>query len=374
MTHPASKAEYFPSLDLCRGLAAIVVMFYHIGFLLSGWPMFLKRGYLCVDFFFLLSGYVIANSYERRLKSDLGLTEFAVLRLARLWPLLALTTVLGLIVQLPRFHRDFGGIDVSATIITTVFNASGLPTPASPTGFLFPLNPAAWSIFFELVANLAYVLLLPFLSGRMLLGLVAVSGGALLLVALGQNTIDTGWADWNILYGFPRVAFSFFLGVFMWRLGPDMLQAQSRGSASLFIVLLVTLVAFSVPLDLLGRFSGFYDALLVIVAFPILLLVAVRTRLGSRASAIALLLGGISYSVYLLQTPLMIAFSALPQVLLGKKIADFAPWAGVVFVPLCLFASYLMWTYFEKPAQRWLRARLLRRQKPFAAPQRVVDP
>ncbi len=362
MINSPNRTAHLRSLDLCRGLAAIAVLFYHMDFLLFGEQTLLKRGYLCVDFFFLLSGFVIANSYERRLGHSLEVFEFVVLRVARLWPLVALATVIGLLVQVPRWQRDLGAIDPWAVVLTGLFNGVGLPTPLSPNQFLFPLNGAAWSIFFEAVVNLAYVLLLPWLSRRILLAIVVVSGLALLLVGVWQNTIDVGWDHSNFLYGFPRASFAFFLGVIIWRIGAERLQTQSRNPRLLVAALLIILAAISVPTNRIPIVNGLYDVALVVIAFPVLLLIAIRTRLGPQASAIAWLLGGISYSVYLLQTPLVIGFSALPQVLLGRKIGQFVPWAGFVFIALILVVSYLTWTRFEQPAQRWLRDRMKRHQ------------
>ena len=83
----APQESYIHSLDLLRGFAALSVCLYHTGFLLMPGYHILPGGYLCVDLFFLLSGFVIARTYDRRIASGMVLGAFAIQRLARLYPL-----------------------------------------------------------------------------------------------------------------------------------------------------------------------------------------------------------------------------------------------------------------------------------------------
>lgn len=358
------KSEYFSSLDLCRGLAAITVLIYHVDFLFFGTQTLVKRGYLCVDFFFLLSGFVIANSYERKLSRGMGFREFVVVRIARLWPLVALTTLIGLIVQLPRWKRDFAELDAGSIVLTALFAAAGLPTPTPLGTFFFPINGAAWSIFFEFAVNIAYALLLPLLNRRTLISLVVVSALLLLVAAIRFNSIDVGWSTSNILFGVPRALLSFCLGVLIWRLDLPRLIAHPFRPVVLFAGLAFACLVMNVPREWLGALSGLYDVAVVSLLFPALMLVAVRTELASTSRSIASFLGGISYSVYLLQTPLLIGFSGLPQILLGRKVHEFTPVAGFIFIPACIALAWLTWVYFELPAQKWVKSTLLGRKSP----------
>jgi len=77
----------YEALDGLRGVAAVAVMLYHIG----GWtgrPWLAAHGYLAVDFFFCLSGFVLAHAYGRR---EIGWLGYMRARLIRLWPLIAIT-------------------------------------------------------------------------------------------------------------------------------------------------------------------------------------------------------------------------------------------------------------------------------------------
>lgn len=359
-----AASNHILSLDLCRGLAAFVVMIYHINFLLfEEWKIF-QRGYLCVDFFFILSGYVIANSYDTRVASGLSVKHFFIIRMARLWPLVLLTTLIAFGVQIIRLRRDIPEISNLDLMVTLVANTLMLPSPRSPNEVLFPFNGSAWSIFFEMAANLAYVVAFRYLSCRILALAIIGSGLALAWTALRFNSLDVGMTQANFLFGFPRVFFSFFLGVMLFRLRDKFNFATSSTFLSLGLFAAGALICFpKVPVT---RLDGAIDLAMVVCVFPIILRIAERTKLPKRLSAIAWFFGGISYSVYLLQTPLMVAYSALPQLFLGSKVAAFVPWAGMVFVLFIIHASYLCWVYFERPAQRWLTKKLLNKEELLA--------
>ncbi len=195
-----------------------------------------------------------------------------------------------------------------------------------------------------------------------ILGLVVAGALGLVMAVEVHNSLDLGWGSDNFLFGFPRVVFSFFLGVAIQRSGAWMKLTWVRGPYPLFGGLLTTTLLLSVPPTASSPFDGYYDLGVVTVLFPMLLVIAVSSTLPQGVSQGALLLGGISYSVYLLHTPLMILYSGVPQVVLGQKIATLAPWAGMIFVPILLIISYLCWVCFERPAQKWLRAGAVRRQ------------
>jgi peptidoglycan/LPS O-acetylase OafA/YrhL len=355
-----AASSHILSLDLCRGLAAFVVMTYHISFLLfDNWTIF-QRGYLCVDFFFILSGYVIASSYDAKISNGLSVRRFFVIRTARLWPLVVLTTLIAFVVQTVRLRRDIPDISNLDLAVSLVSNIFMMPSPQSPIGVLFPFNGSAWSIFFEMVANLAYVAAFRHLSETTLKLLIVVSGLALAWTAFSFNSLDVGMTQTNFIFGFPRVAFSFFLGVMLCRRRDYPLRIGTRGdSGFLYLALLAAGAIICLPKVPLAHVDGLIDFAVAVCVFPIILRIAETTKLSGRLGTLAWFLGGISYSVYLLQTPLMVGYSALPQLFFGAKVAQFVPWSGIVFILFMLPTSYLCWVYFERPAQRWLLTKLL---------------
>ena len=365
------STSHILALDLGRGLAAIVVMLYHIKFLFSEVQVF-HRGYLCVDFFFLLSGYVIANSYDKKIFNGLSAKAFVAIRVARLWPLVLLTTLIAFAVQVVRFSRympDLSGWDLAVSLAC---NLVMIPSPSSPNGFLFPFNGAAWSIFFEMGANLIYISMFRYTTGSTLRFVLLGSGLALAWTALAFNSLDVGMTQTSLIFGLPRVLFSFFLGVVLFRWRNSLWNPPFSGVPAFLVALIVTGALIGIPVIPLAYVNGVIDFLLVVFVFPVLLLIARNARLSGSLGSLAWFLGGISYSVYLLQTPLMVGYSALPQLFLGQKIAVFAPWAGFLFTLLLLPVAYICWTYFERPAQRWLREALLRKEvRLLGADQRI---
>jgi peptidoglycan/LPS O-acetylase OafA/YrhL len=360
------------SLDLGRGLAAIVVMLYHIGFLLFGTQTILARGYLCVDFFFILSGYVIANSYDAKLSNGLGVKHFLVIRIARLWPLVLLTTLIAFVVQVLRYRRDIPDLDGFDLAVSLACNLVMMPSPRSPIEFLFPYNGAAWSIFFELGANVIYVLMFRHITRATLGFVILVSGMSLAWAALAFNSLDVGMTRANFIFGLPRVLFSFFLGVLLFRWRNNLPKTPISGAPAFLVGLIVSGAFICLPIAPLTYVNGLIDLVVVGLVFPILVRIAESARLSGSLGSLAWFLGGISYSVYLLQTPLMVGYSALPQILFGQKIGAFIPWGGLLFIVMLLPIAYICWVYFERPAQRWLRRVLLRKERPLlTADQRV---
>lgn len=353
------STDHIASLDLCRGLAAISVLLFHTGFLFrSEGSTLVPRAYLCVDFFFLLSGYVVASSYDKKLAVDMTFLDFAGVRLARLWPLIALSTLLGFLFQGLRIARD-GQLDVISALISLILNVLILPSPMGPTAAAFPFNPSSWSLFFEIAVNLLYAALFLRLDiGRMVALVVGGFCGLILVVAL-FNTLDVGWSASNFIFGTPRVVFSFFVGVAFFRLRDFLPQATLSGR-TLAGGLAVAFLTISCPTDASWFWNGWIDLAITILVFPLLFWVALVTKMTVFQEKVSIALGGISYSVYLLQTPLMFAFSGVPQLLFARKISEFAPWGGFVFFVAMLIVSYATWQLFERPCQRFLRRILTR--------------
>ena len=369
---PQQLTGHILSLDLGRGLAAVVVMLYHTKFLFFETQGIFHRGYLCVDFFFLLSGYVIANSYDSKILSGLGTKNFIVVRIARLWPLVLLATLIAFAVQVVRFRQympDLNGLDLAVSLAC---NLVMMPSPRSPNVVLFPFNGAAWSITFEMIANVIYVSMFRYTTGATLGFVILGSGMALAGTALAFNSLDVGMTQANFIFGLPRVLFSFFLGVLLFRWHNNLWKPPISGVPALLVGLLVAGALICIPKIPLGYVDGLIDLLVVVFVFPILLRIAEGARLLGPLGSLAWFLGGISYSVYLLQTPFMVGYSALPQILFGQKVAAFVPWGGLLFMLMFLPIAYICWIYFERPAQRWLRGALLRKEvRPLGADQRL---
>jgi peptidoglycan/LPS O-acetylase OafA/YrhL len=172
----------YEALDGLRGVAAVGVMLYHIG----GWtgrPWLVSHGYLAVDFFFCLSGFVLAHAYGRR---EIGWLGFLRQRLIRLWPLIALTMLAGAMVIIQHRERVPEWLALGLLMIPRLW------TEESGFAPIFPLNPPAWSLFFELVVGAAWFPLRRLgVMGHVLL--IVLLTPVMLYIAHGMGGVLTGW-------------------------------------------------------------------------------------------------------------------------------------------------------------------------------------
>jgi peptidoglycan/LPS O-acetylase OafA/YrhL len=352
-TAPA-KGPYFATLDLVRGLAALVVLIYHVDFMFGLRHELLPGGYLAVDLFFVLSGVVLSLNYGERIAGrTITFRSYLVARIARLYPLFLATTVIGFVVMTIRYRANYGYVDSLKLLESGLLNTLMLPSFAEPYGVkpLFIFNPASWTILFEMVASLLFFLYLARAGTRSLVVIAIVAGGALAAVIVSATTVDLGYSTENILAGFPRVMYSFTIGVLIERLfARRPWQCPSWCCYGLLIAVIVLM-----QLKLLDRENPLFDILAVGVILPLLVAVSVGSTLTGRAYRLARFLGETSYSVYLTQGALIIIAAGLTQSLVGEKIYDLAPWAGFVFVLGVVTLSFLTYRFYEQPARIFFR-------------------
>ena len=189
-----TKAHYH-ILDGLRGVAALIVVWYHIfeGYAFAGGTHIetLNHGYLAVDFFFILSGFVIAYAYDDRWKKNLTNKEFFKRRLIRLQPMVVMGAVLGAITFMMQGSVQWDGTKIGLSMVMLSMLCTMFFIPAIPgahydvrgNGEMFPLNGPSWSLFFEYIGNILYALFIRRLSNKALTTLVVVMGIALFLYA-----------------------------------------------------------------------------------------------------------------------------------------------------------------------------------------------
>jgi len=320
----------FEALDGCRGLAALIVLAYH-AFAYAKPEGPLSGGYLAVDLFFVLSGFVLAHAYGPRLQAGLSPARFMGLRLARLWPAYGIGIAVAVAIALLTTRPS--GL-WQATLAALLFLPIPMDLGHGPA--LFPLDLPAWSLFFELAANLAYALLHRFLTIPRLLGLLALAVIGLIIVASRADGLHAGWAPGNFPGGAPRAIFGFFAGVLIQRLWPAGLRPASW--PVLALAALTALAALLVPVEI--PFRAAFDVAVVVLVFPVCVAALAAANLPPQLGKIAAVAGLISYPLYVLHMPVM-------------------PWLRdypLVALPVLLLASYLVGRLVEPP----LRARLER--------------
>lgn len=351
----APQESYIHSLDLLRGFAALSVCLYHTGFLLMPGYHILPGGYLCVDLFFLLSGFVIARTYDRRIASGMVLGAFAIQRLARLYPLFLVTTLVGFFATNAHLYEElhtFGGAKAFLTLIGNLLLIPNLLKPYHMQS-LFPFNGATWSIFFEFYVNILFFLCWRFITMRRLMAAIALCAVMLVVTAAQAHSLDIGSNSADLARAVPRVLFSFFVGVLVSRAALS--HPRRYGVWGSLCGLAIVLCALSLRGLLPTSLVWISDVTVVMLVFPAILVAFTHMRFPDYHARASAFLGNISYSVYLLQTPLMVMYAGLPRLFLHEQIASFAPWAGLVFLPAIMTLAFLVWKYFEVPAKRAVR-------------------
>ncbi|MEJ0059755.1 MAG: acyltransferase [Terricaulis sp.] len=348
MSHASAMArERFTVLDGMRGVAALVVITDHVQ---SATLMALLPGrYLAVDFFFALSGFVLAHVYGERLASGMPLRDFMRVRLIRLYPLYLFATLAGALLLFASLAK--GWVDASATQVagTLLFGLALLPTPPSLAvfGAPFALNGPAWSLFFELLVNIFYALTAPRLTWRVLTGLLVVSGALLAAAAFWFGRLDVGFLWSNLAGGFPRVAFAFFAGIVVYRLR----GAWRAPALPAWACVLAMLAIFMVPAA--GSLRPAFDLLAAMVLFPLLIAFAANARSAGRMLSIYAGMGLISYGIYVLQTPVRDwTYLLLDKFAPGADIAGAARVAIVAAATIA--AAALLHMVYDLPVRRFL--------------------
>ncbi|MBC2670657.1 acyltransferase family protein [Novosphingobium piscinae] len=200
-------------LDGLRGFAAIVIMLYHADMVFRTHTPFV-RGYLLVDLFFLLSGFVLAVSTEAKLNAGIGALEFTQARFVRLWPLVAVGAGVAATRSLIR------GYDPQALVVMLALDLAMIPSLAG-RGPFYRLNGPQWTLFYELLANFLHALVLRRVATRWLPLIAAIFGVGLVYTVRrhGSDTLGVNAPNWhNWWMALPRVGWSYVLGVWLGRL------------------------------------------------------------------------------------------------------------------------------------------------------------
>ncbi|MBW9118002.1 acyltransferase [Rhizobium cauense] len=351
MERGESAGHRYLGLDLLRGAAAIVVVLKHFKTRLD-LPYLAPNGYRAVDFFFVLSGFVIASAYQRQLKEGLlAATAFFRKRLIRLLPLIMIGTTVAAILEIGR--RDLDQIQhLTDVAIAFVLGSAVLPilqTPALQTPTLeqsvFPLNTPTWSLFFEIFANLAFAVLARFkpLSG-ILTTVVALSGIWLLFAIFSSGTVNFGFNPAGFWLGFPRVIWSFSVGLLIYKY-------RSFAPHGTFIPASIILLVFLMLPDM-GIPTATMDTIAVMIIMPAVVFGCLTADLGPFARRCAIWGGNLSYPIYALHYPFVHVFSFLAK---GMNLSQTLQ-LGVALVGTALITAFsaVVYVFLDLPIRRRL--------------------
>lgn len=341
-----------------RGVAALAVLALHVCKLFN-FGYLPRLAHLSVDFFFLLSGFVIATAYEARLAAGWPLPAFAVRRLVRLYPMVLVGASLGLVTLL---LRHFANHDLSylGIALAAVPNLALLPSPAllSFRAFGFPLNSPFWSLSAEWMVNLAYAATVRWWRGWRLAAAILITAAAMVAIAVSHGGLDVGfnWDDYPLAV--VRAAFSFLVGVAL-NHGFGKLQ-PARGAFEVVVVVL--------GLVLFSPISGgpWLDLLLAMGVFPLMIIAGVRARTPAWLNRPWTALGELSYPLYAVHYPIVVAFAQISK---GRHLQGAAQIGlAVLCAAVALTFAQLMLMGFDRPLRARLQVALAARGRASAVP------
>ena len=374
----AAFADTKPHYDLLyglRGVAALMVIFYHVfeAFATSPIDQRFNHGYLAVDFFFILSGFVIGYAYDDRWKT-MTTKDFIKRRLIRLHPMVVLGAVLGVIAFCIQGCEKWDGTQVSISMVMLALLINLFLIPAVPgsgpeirgNGEMYPLNGPSWSLFFEYIGNIMYALFIRRMSTKALTALVVLAGIGLASFAIfnfsGAGHLGVGWTmeEYNLIGGFLRVLFSFSIGLLMSRVFKPIPVKGAFWICSLAIVVLL-----SMPYVGNGEalwMNGIYDSVCAILIFPMLVYLGASGKTTDKHSArICKFLGDISYPLYMVHYPLIYLYFGWVK----KENLTFAEaWPEALALVIgSIVLAYISLKLYDEPVRRYLTKRFLQVRK-----------
>ena len=356
---------HYDILDGLRGVAALLVIVYHVFECFDWAPV--PHGYLAVDFFFVLSGFVIGYAYDSRWNEGLTVGHFFKRRLIRLHPMVIMGALIGTVCFFLQGSVRWDGSHVSAGWVMVAMLLGMLMLPLWPgaaadvrgNGELFPLNGPSWSLFFEYIGNILYALLLRRLSTRCVAAVAAVSGVLLTSIAVHDGYLGVGWSmvDGGLWTGLVRMLFPYSLGMLMARVFKPLKRVHGAFWSCAVIIFVVGCLPLTFG-EMAPWQNGLYDALCVILVFPSLVwLGASQFTVGGTTRRVSRFLGELSYPLYAVHYPLMYLFYAHigfdGNLVPITKMNDVWP-VAIALPAACILLAWLCWRFYDRPLRRYL--------------------
>ncbi len=345
-------------LDGSRGFAALFVVMAHS--LMT--YRFVPVAHVAVDYFFVLSGLVLAHAYGEKLRGgSMSIGRFFAIRFVRLYPMIALGMAMGAVSFLAAQWMWPEGAHMKHFL--TALGAAFLLVPL-PAGFLapsidyiYPLCLQAWSLLFEVISNLVYAPLVRYLTMPRLLAFQAACGAAYTWSLWIHRHSTLGTTLDYFPDGLLRVAYSFTAGLVIYRLMRPGLRISTKALPVLMMLFAAICMA---PVTWGSNRSLYLYFSAVLVVMPALVFLAAHMHPGPRLTAACSFLGRLSYPLYMAHFPVIYLFNQTMRnvPMYGKHLIAF-----VCLQLLCaLAAGILAMRLFDEPLRAWLRRRLLRGQ------------
>ena len=349
MTNTQTTKTYYDILDGLRGIAAITILVFHYTEMIypdnySINP--LGHGFLAVDFFYCLSGFVIGFAYDNRVNT-IGVMGFFKNRLIRLHPLVILGTVVGLVGFLADPFVDRNIFPHWGFIALAVIGSMLLiPTPFLPYrwGALFPYNSPSWSLLFEYLANILYIFVLSRVNKKVLLVFGVLSAGWLAFTAFKSGWLINGWDINTYADAFPRVTYSFIAGLIIYRY-----RFIWKNKLGFWLPLAMLMGVFFFPHH---DNDWITESIIVIIIFPLIIIIGAGATATNLMRKFCLFIGRLSYPLYMTHITTVWIF--------GNYYAKYNPTGMKFFLitsALILFNLVFAWIamrFYDEPIRKWL--------------------
>ena len=382
----ASKPRY-EILDGLRGVAAMLVLAYHLFEIHyhGGVDQPINHGYLAVDFFFVLSGFVIGYAYDDRW-NKMSTCSFFKRRLIRLHPMVIFGTLFGTLMFYFGSCEAFPLINdtpwwMVVLVMLWCFTMIPLPHSMDIRGWAEtnPLNGPAWSLQWEYLANILYALLFRRFS-KMALGIcVAIFAAMTITLCLdidvtgflqersyASYTVVGGWSTTpdQLQVGLTRLLYPFFSGLLVSRVGKLIKVRGGFWWCSLMITILLCMPWMGLGTEGDSRWTnGLYEAFCIIICFPLIVAIGAGSSVkGGKSEAINRFLGDVSYPLYITHFPLIYMLMSWTD---SHKDA---PLGTHIFVSACVFILAILIAYgayklYDLPVREWLKKKCFSTQK-----------
>lgn len=381
-TIPLSSKPRFEILDGLRGVAAMIVVAFHLFETYSPGPkeQILNHGYLAVDFFFVLSGFVIGYAYDDRW-GRMTTWDFFKRRLIRLQPMVVLGSLIGafwfyfsaapgfeLVMQTPWWKL----------LLILILGCIMFPTPPSMDirGWqeINSLNGAQWSLLWEYIANILYALIIRRFGLIILSVFVVLSAFLTIDLALNLDTFALlevrAYAKYTVIGGFGltpdqiyigicRLLYPFFGGLLLYRLSKWRINIKSGAMTWCSLAVVATLVIPHIGGEEHEWLNGLYCALIILFVYPAIVAAGAGSELiGRRTTALCKFLGMISYPLYITHYPMIYV-----QMNWAAQHAD-APLGTHIWVAASIFIASIAVAYasvkvYDIPVREWLSEKFL---------------
>ena len=377
----ASKPRY-EILDGLRGVAAVLVVLFHLLETYSGGQahQIINHGYLAVDFFFVLSGFVIGYAYDDRW-DKMTTWGFFKRRLVRLQPMVIMGTIVGACFYFFGQGDGFpliGNVDGWKVLLAFVMGCLMIPCGAGMDirgwGEMNSSNGPNWSLTWEYVGNILYALVFRRLPKIGLAVLAAAAAFCTLDLCLDWNvfgllteghaghryTVIGGWSltAEQVYIGLTRLFYPFLIGLLISRVGKFIKVKNGFWWCSLILAVLFSIPCVGGEGNIL---NGVYNAICILVLMPLVVMMGAGSQIkGEKSTRVCNFLGEISYPLYITHYPLMYM-----QMNWAWSHPDAPVYAHVMVCVACFFLSigiaYSCLRLYDIPVRKWLTEKWLKR-------------